>query len=253
VLWSGDIHVLDSISTDRTATLAQAAGAKVWQRPFDNFAAQQNWAVENIPFAHPWVLLIDADERCTPGLRDAMLHAVAHPGPHVAFRIQRRDFFLGAWLKHTQMTAYYDRLFLASRMRWEREVHQISRADGPVGPIGGYLDHFPFSKGVRDWVARHNKYSDQEATLFLERRRGQAKPSLRAAFFDKDVHERKRNLKEIYYGLPARPLFKFLLMYVVKRGFLDGRAGFAYCVLIAFYEYMIVLKVAELEATQPPA
>jgi hypothetical protein len=82
----------------------------------------------------------------------------------------------------------------------------------------------------------------------MDRRRGQARPSLRAALFEKDLHERRRHQKEIYYSLPGRPLIKFLLLYIVKRGFLDGRAGSAYSALIGFYEYLIVLKVAELEA-----
>jgi len=249
--WSDDIHVLDSYSTDHTVSIAESLGAKVWYRKFDSFAQHQNWALANIPFKHPWVFYFDADERITPELARSMQAAVLQPGDNVAFRIQRRDFFLGQWLRHVQMTPFYDRLFRPEKMRYERLGHCISRPDGPVGTVAGYLDHFPFSKGIAEWVAKHNFYSTQEAEQILRNRRdNDPKFSLRKALFGKEAHERRRNLKELYYRMPARPLVKFLVMYVGKHGFLDGRAGFAYSVLIAFYEYMIVLKLRETGTAQ---
>lgn len=249
--WSDDIHVLDSYSTDQTVSIAESFGAKVWYRKFDSFAQHQNWALANIPFKHPWVFYFDADERITPELARTMQAAVLQPGDNVAFRIQRRDFFLGQWLRHVQMTLFYDRLFRPEKMRYERLGHCVSRPDGPVETVAGYLDHFPFSKGIAEWVAKHNFYSTQEAEQIRRNRRENAAGfSLRKALFGREPHERRRNLKELYYRMPARPLVKFLVMYVGKRGFLDGRAGFAYSVLIAFYEYMIVLKLRETGTAQ---
>jgi glycosyltransferase involved in cell wall biosynthesis len=247
VKWSDDIHVLDSHSTDRTVEIAKQYGASLWFRKFDSFAQHQNWALENIPFKHPWVFYFDADERVTPRLADAMRAAVAQPGENVAFRIQRRDFFLGTWLKHVQMTAFYERLFRPEKMRYERLGHCVSKADGPVATVEGYLDHYPFSKGIADWVSRHNFYSTQEAQQTIMNRSAGKRVSLRAVFFPKDRSERRQNLKEIYYRLPLRPLWKFCVMYFVKRGFLDKAAGFAYSVLMGFYEFLIVLKTRELE------
>jgi glycosyltransferase involved in cell wall biosynthesis len=245
--WSDDVHVLDSYSTDKTVEIAKAYGAKVWFRKFDSFAQHQNWALENIPFKHPWVFYYDADERITPELAASMQTAVRNPGDAVAFRLQRRDFFLGTWLKHVQMTPFYDRLFRPEKMAYERLGHCISRPDGPVKTITGYLDHFPFSKGIGEWVSKHNFYSAQEAQQVTRNRTENSSVSLRKALFEKDAHERRRNLKELYYRMPARPLLKFLVMYVGKRGFLDGNAGFVYSVLIAFYEYLIILKLREIE------
>ena len=85
VSWSDDIHVYDSCSDDRTVEIASARGAKVTQRPFDNWAAHQNWGLQNIRFAYPWVFYIDADERVTPKLMESMLGAAREPGDHVAF------------------------------------------------------------------------------------------------------------------------------------------------------------------------
>lgn len=248
VAWCDDIHVYDSLSTDRTREIALAAGATVTERAFDNWSAHQNWGLRNIAFRHPWVFYIDADERMSPALVAAVREAVRAPGDAVAFRIRRRDFYLGRWLRHVQASPYYMRLFRPEKMRYERLVNPLSIADGPVGQIEGDLDHFPFSKGVTHWLERHNSYSGFEARQIVDNRRAGSGFSLRRALFDPDFNVRRYHQKELFYRLPARPLLKFALLYFGKRGFLDGRAGFNYAVLQAFYEYMIVLKTRELES-----
>lgn len=242
VAWCDDVHVLDSFSTDRTVELAGRAGARVTQREFDNWSAHQNWALANLPFKYPWVFYLDADERMSPELVQAVRAAAAAPGQCVAFRVQRCDFFRGTWLKHVQTSSFYLRLFRPEKMRYERLVNPVSLADGPVGQVAGYLDHFPFSKGISHWIARHNSYSSFEAEQILENQRGNRSFSVVRAFTAKDFHERRFHQKELFYRLPARPLVKFLVLYLGKRGFLDGRAGLTYSVLQSIYEYMIVLK-----------
>jgi glycosyltransferase involved in cell wall biosynthesis len=252
--WSDDVHVLDSYSTDNTVEIAKSHGAQLWFRKFDSFSQHQNWALENIPFKHPWVFYYDADERITPELRESMQAAVRSPNGNVAFRVQRRDFFLGTWLKHVQMTAYYERLFQPAKMRYERLGHCISKPDGPVGEVNGFLDHFPFSKGMADWVQKHNFYSTQEAQQTIQNRsEGDQDASLSTVLFGKDKKLKRKAAKALYYKMPARPLVKFLVMYIGKRGFLDGHAGFVYSALIGFYEYLIVLKTKELELKQSQA
>jgi glycosyltransferase involved in cell wall biosynthesis len=245
VSWSDDVHVFDSFSTDKTIDIAEAAGAKVTQRVFDNWSAHQNWGLQNIRFKHPWVFYIDADERMTPELIDAVKVIVKQSGEYVAFRLQRRDFFMGRWLQHVQASPFYMRLFKPERMRYERLVNPISIADGLVGQIEGCLDHFPFSKGLTHWFDRHNSYSTFEAKQIMDDRSREEGFSLLKAFFEKDFHSRRFHQKELFYRLPARPLIKFCLLYFVKRGFLDGKAGFTYSVLQSIYEYMIVLKTQE--------
>ena len=85
VAWSDNIYVYDSMSTDETVAIANRFGATVIQRPFDNWASHQNWGLKNIAFKHPWVFYIDADERMTPELIQAVQAAVAAPGANVAF------------------------------------------------------------------------------------------------------------------------------------------------------------------------
>jgi glycosyltransferase involved in cell wall biosynthesis len=247
VSWSDDIHVYDSYSTDKTIDIARAAGAHVTQRRFDNWSEHQNWGLRNIQFKYPWVFYTDSDERMTPPLIQGVQRAVQSPGNAVAFQVQRRDFFLGTWLKHVQTTPFYTRLFRPEKLRYERLVNPISIADGPVGRADGYLDHFPFSKGVGHWLDRHNSYSTFEAQQIAANRSRNESFSVRKAIWAKSFSERRFHQKELFYRLPARPFTKFLLLYFAKRGFLDGRAGFAYAILQAFYEYMIVLKTRELE------
>jgi len=254
VRWSNDVHVYDSGSTDATAEIAGRAGALFVRRPSGlgneifggDEAAHKNWALANLPFKYEWVLHLDADERVTASLAASIQSAVQNPGDKVAFRIRRRDFWGGCWLKHVQASSYYMRLFRPEKMRYERLVNPVSIADGPAGELEGYLDHYPFSKGMSHWLNRHNAYSSLEAQQILLNRQDNQQFSAIQAFMAKDRNQRRFHQKELFYRMPARPLVKFLLLYVGKRGFLDGRAGLNYAMLQSFYESMIVLKTKEL-------
>ena len=258
VAWSDDIHVYDSMSTDDTVAISECFGAKVTQRDYgENKLAfggdeslHRNWGLKNIPFKHQWVFVIDADERMTPDLVKAVNDAVMSQKGYMAYRVRRRDFFQGKWLKHVQTTPYYLRLFKHEKFRYERLINPVSIANGPVGQLTGSLDHFPFSKGLGQWIDRHNLYSRLEAQQIVENRKAQTDFSMISAFITQDFHIRRYHQKELFYRLPLRPLIKFLLLYVAKRGFLDGRAGFTYAMLQSIYEYFIVLKTRELDSQQ---
>ncbi|MFD2256102.1 glycosyltransferase family 2 protein [Luteolibacter algae] len=248
VRWSDDVHVFDSQSTDRTVEISQEYGAKVTSRKFDNWSAHQNWGLANIGFKYPWVLYIDADERVSDGLRIAAIEAAKADAPESAFRLRRRDFFTdGTWLKHAQISPFYLRLFRPEKMRYERLVNPVSIVDGPIGEIDGFLDHYPFSKGVGFWLERHVKYSDLEAKTIQENRAKGGEFSLMKALFSKDFTEKRFNQKEVFYRLPGRPFIKWCYMMFARRAFLDGSAGITYATLQLIYEYFIVLKQKELE------
>lgn len=243
--WCDDIHVYDSLSTDRTVEIANRLGAKVTSRKFDNWAAHQNWGLANITFKHDWVLYIDADERVTPELARAALEIVERSTDCVAFEVRRRDFFNDRWLKHVQVSPYYVRLFKPAYIRYERVVNPVTVVNGQTGRLEAFLDHHPFSKGISHWLARHNSYSSLEAEQFAINAEKGERFKLSQALLAKDFQVRRYHQKGIFYKLPFRPLVKFLLLYVVRQGFLDGRPGFVYAVLQSVYEYFIVLKVRE--------
>lgn len=247
--WSDDVHVYDSMSTDRTVEIAQAFGATVTQRPFDNWSSHQNWGLRNVPFKYEWVYYSDADERVTPELAAAMQAFVSNPGVHVALRVSRRDYLSDTWLKHVTPSPFNIRLFKPAHIRYERLTNPVTLVDGPIADTDRYFDHFPFSKGMTHWFTKHNAYSTSEADQIVTNRRTGASFSLTKAFFSKDSNDRRFHQKELYYRLPMRPLAMFLLLYIAKRGFLDGRAGLKFAILRAIYEYMIVIKVRETEQT----
>lgn len=247
VAWCDDIHVYDSFSDDGTVEIATAHGAAVTQRKFDNWSAHQNWGLANIPFKYPWVLYIDADERVSESLRKQLLSFDDSHADQVAFEIQRRDFaWNGRWLKHAQISPYYLRLFRPEKMRYERLVNPVSIPDGTIGKLSGYLDHYPFSKGIRYWLQRHLGYADMEAAMRLEDLNKGIDFSWKKALFSKDFTEKRYHQKGLFYKMPGRPLIKWLYMVIGRRAFLDGKAGTTYATLQSIYEYFIILKTREL-------
>jgi glycosyltransferase involved in cell wall biosynthesis len=243
--WSDDVVVLDSFSHDATTRIAMERGARVVQRSFDNWSAHQNWAVQSIEFRHPWVLYLDADERCPPELRDEMLARALTEVPESAFRIRRKDFYMGKWLRHAQLyPSWFIRLFRPHKIHYERLVNPVAVVDGPVGSLDPHLLHYPFSHGVTHWIARHNNYSDFEARELFKVRSGAVVAS--ANLLSSDPNDRRRALKDLFFRLPARPLIKFMYYYIWRRGYLDGRPGLTYSTLQAIYEYMIDCKYHEL-------
>jgi glycosyltransferase involved in cell wall biosynthesis len=245
VPWCDDVHVFDSESTDRTREIAEKLGAHVGVRRFDTYDKQRNAAMQS-PFKHPWVLVLDADERPTPELSAEMQIAVAAAGQNVAgFRIRRRDFLWGTWLKHAQMTPFYVRLLRVGRAHYTREINEVVEVKGDVLDLTAPLDHLAFSKGISHWVTKHNVYSTMEAELLAS---GEAtrKASLKEALFAKDFSDRRVAQKAIFYELPFRPLVKWLYMMVWRRAILDGGSGFMYVSLHAFYEFLIEVKRREI-------
>ena len=241
-----DVVVLDSGSTDRTAEIARSRGARVLTRPFDDWSSHQNWALREIEWRHPWVFYLDADEHMTHALRDEIRSIASDAArPEAAFYCGRRNYFMGKWIRHAMPPGAIMRFFRPDRLRFERLAHPIPVIDGQHGYLREMFDHYTFSKGMTDWFAKHNGYSHFEAIegmrLLESRRYGWR------SLFARDRYERRMALKELSFRLPFRPLTKFLWMYVLRRGFLDGHAGFVYCRLQAIYEYMIVVKIAALK------
>ncbi|TDO71514.1 glycosyltransferase involved in cell wall biosynthesis [Flavobacterium chryseum] len=248
VAWSDDVHVFDSFSEDSTLEIAKKSGANITQRVFDNWSAHQNWGLENIKFKYPWVLYIDADERVSESLVNAInTLQLDNKSSMVAYELQRRDFaWNGKWLKYSQMSPFYLRLFRPDKMHYERLVNPVSIPDGPTGKIEGFLDHYPFSKGFKFWIQRHLSYADMEALTRVKDLDSGVSFSLKKALFSSNFAEKRYHQKGIFYKLPGRPLIKWFYMVIIRRAFLDGSAGFTYATLQSIYEYFIVLKSEEL-------
>jgi len=262
--WCDDIVVYDSYSTDLTQQIAKDSGARFIQRhgqdPSISFggneALHRTWGIHHIPFNYPWLLVLDADERLSPNALheiESVLNGLqpqrsdlTSPCP-VAFQLRRRDFFQGRHLKHVQSTPWYIRLFRPAFVHYERLVNPITVVDGPVASLQCYIDHYPFSKGLSHWISRHNTYSTLEAMQLCSDGSYSQQASFVGALFSPYFHQRRAQQKQLFMRLRARPLLKFLWLYLLKRGFLDGAQGFTYALLQSIYEYFIVLKVRELK------
>jgi glycosyltransferase involved in cell wall biosynthesis len=246
VSWSDDIVVLDSFSTDRTMDIAKAAGARVFQRPYDGRANNQNWAVENIEFKHPWVYYSDADEVVPAELRDEILEVTSDPSrPEVAYRVRFKNMFCGKWIRHSSgYPSWIARLWRPDKIRWQRKANPVAVIDGPVGFLKNHFYHYSFNKGFYAWFEKHNKYSSYEA---VETIKELDKGSIDwKGLICKDPVRRRIALKHLSFRMPARPAAKFIYQYLLRMGFLDGGPGLTYCLLQSVYEYMIWCKVKEL-------
>ncbi|CAD7044491.1 glycosyltransferase family 2 protein [Pseudorhizobium endolithicum] len=246
--WCDDIVVVDSFSTDRTVDIAKKAGARVYQRAYDSEKNQRMFALKEITYKYDWVFMPDADEIATDELVAEMRAIAADPTrPESFFRIRYKNMFMGRWIKHsslypTWMTRFYrpDRI-----IRFDRDEHAIPVGDGPEGRLNEHYLHFSFNNGLRAWYEKHNRYSCSEAKETFESHCGAVIPWHKILSTRSEV--RRRGLKSLSMRIPFRPTARFIYMYVLRGGFLDGLEGYHYCRLIAAYEYMIVIKTMEME------
>lgn len=251
--WCDDILVVDDYSTDETASIAVSFGARVLTHKFESFAAQRNWALEQGELRHPWVLMLDADEVVTDELVDEFRTAIVASNNDVAgFMLCRKTMFLGKWIRHSDgFPVWIARVLHRERAKFINRGHgEKAVADEcfRFEKIHTPFLHFPFSKGVSDWVDRHNRYSTLEAALEADPHR--AIEFRWAKLFGRDGFRRRQALLALSRKLPCRPLLRFCYQYFWKLGILDGRAGLAFCFLMSYFEGLIVLKRREHELKQ---
>lgn len=260
VRWADEIWVVDSHSTDRTVEIARRYTEHVVQFDYTGtYPRKKNWALETLPFANEWVLILDADERVTPELEEEIRRILERPDNLGVdgYYINRKLIFLGRWIKHCGWYPSWNlRLFKHRLGRYERletedvsnagdvEVHEHIVLNGRNAYLVHDLLHEDF-KSVFHFVERHNRYSNWDARVYYNTLRGvHGTESIGASWFGSPV-ERKRAIKRLWVKLPARPLLRFLWMYFVRLGFLDGRAGLIFCTLMSMHEAVISAKLYE--------
>jgi glycosyltransferase involved in cell wall biosynthesis len=246
--WSDDVHVLDSGSTDKTRQIAESLGCKVHVNPFKSFGEQRNWAIDNIPCKHPWHFHLDADERFTVGIVKEMLDTVGQHGTgtdNACFLVPSKMILMGRWLKWSGgYPSYQVRLFRFGQCRFLDFGHgQREDPRGPTGTLAQPYHHYSFSKGLCEWLYKHNNYSCREAAEGLAALT-HARPTI-GSLFKGDKVNRRRTFKNFAYFLRFRALWRFFYNFIVRGGILDGVPGFHYCAMIAMYEYWIELKMKE--------
>src|SRR5437763_8803585 len=229
VKWADEIFVVDSQSTDGSMAIAEECGAQVVQFQFNGtWPKKKNWALENLPFRHDWVFILDADETLPPEAEQEFAKAITEAGDIAGYWINRHFMFMGKWLRHSYYPNWNLRLFRHSLGRYEKltetdthsgdnEVHEHVIVKGQTSRLRCEMDHYAFPT-VEVFVEKHNRYSNWEARVAVANEKGPSElQSARVA--------QRRRLKQLSQRLPFRPLLRFLYVYFWQRGFLDGREG----------------------------
>jgi len=240
---SDDIHLLDSGSVDETIPIAESFGARVTSHAFESFAKQRNWAMKNLPLKYNWIFFLDADERMTSDFSSAIDEVLVQAdeglvGFYCCWKMMLED----RWLKRSDNFPKWQlRLCRKGRVTFMDHGHgqKEGRISGKLDYIREPYTHFAFSKGWSAWLERHNRYADKEALV-----REDSNVRIRDAF-TRVGSQRNIALKVILTKLPGWPLLRFLYTYFIRLGFIEGIPGFVYCVNMAYFEFLIKLKMRE--------
>jgi glycosyltransferase involved in cell wall biosynthesis len=203
VLWADEVVVVDSFSTDGTAEIATSLGARVVQVKFNGFGDLRNQALAACQ--HDWIFSLDADERCTEAVRDEILALLAGTPAHDIYRVPRKSFMMGRWIRGSGWYPNFrqPQLFRKGAMRYTLEpVHEGFEVltDKPIGTLTHAIWQIPF-RNLSEVIAKTNRYSSLGAGKLKGKR-----VSMAGAF--------------------GHGLWSFFKHYIFKLGFIDGWAGF---------------------------
>ncbi|BAY39624.1 putative glycosyl transferase [Nostoc sp. NIES-2111] len=253
-----EIFIVDSQSTDRSAEIAKNYGANLVQFHFNGrWPKKKNWSLDNLPFRNEWVLIVDCDERIPNELWDEIAQVIKQE-EFTGYYLNRRVFFLGKWIRYGGKYPDWNlRLFKHKLGRYENlhtedvpntgdnEVHEHVVMQGKVGYLKQDMLHEDF-RDIYHWLERHNRYSNWEARVYYNLITGEDQSDTIGANLFGEAVQRKRFLKKVWVRLPFKPLLRFILFYIIRLGFLDGKAGYIYGRLLSQYEYQIGVKLYEL-------
>lgn len=256
IAWADEIIAVDSQSSDGSIGIVEAAGHKVVQFHFKGtWPKKKNWALENIPLRNEWVFILDADEVMPIESEKEFRELIESKNQEQnGYWINRRFMFMGAWLKHSYYPNWNLRLFRHKLGRYERliqgqtgsgdnEVHEHIVVQGSTGKLRYEMDHYAFPS-IDVFVEKHNRYSNWEARLQIEQGLAASAGHLQSSHVGW-----RRRIKTFASKFPFRPTMRFLYVYLFQLGFLDGKRGYYFAKLHAFYEFLSVAKAAELRMT----
>ncbi len=234
VAWADEIVLVDSGSTDGTTALAESFGARVLSHTWLGFGAQKNFAIQNCRC--DWILSLDADEAVSPELISSIRKVLGAPPTNlVGYFLNRRNLFLGRWMRHG---GYYPdaklRFFKRGRAAFEdRPVHESMIAEGAVSTLRGDLIHNAYPT-LTVYLEHMNRYSSASVSLLLAR------------------DSRSHGVLRFLWNTVANPVATFLYNYVVRGAFLDGREGLLLHLYHSLYVSMKYAKAWEAARSTRP-
>lgn len=251
----GEVYVIDSGSTDDTVNIAQSFGAQVVQFHYrGGWPKKRQWAMDTLPLAFDWILLLDADEVLTPALRAEMQEAIGNPQVN-GYRIALEMHFLGRQLHHSGASFWKLSLLRKGRGRYEcrledqdasmadMEVHEHVAVDGETRQLKHPLVHHNVESLSR-YIQKHNEYSNWEARVWVDGYRETRE--IPATFWGTQA-QRRRWLRRHGLMIPGSPILFFLYKYIFRLGILDGVPGLIYCVFQGVQFFHIKAKIYELQ------
>ena len=261
-----EVYVVDSQSSDETCSIAESHGATVVQFHYaGGWPKKRQWAMDNLPIANDWILLIDADEILTPELAQEICVATGNSTGVAGYRIRLEMYFLGKVLRHCDASFWKLSLFRKGRGRFEcrledqdssmadMEVHEHIIVDGPTAELRHPLIHRNVESLSR-YIHKHNEYSNWEARVLAgeeERSPGKGNAEEIPASLSGSQAQRRRWLKRKLYRLPGSPVLLFLYRYLFRLGFLDGPPGLIYCAFQAVQMFHTKAKIYEVRQRRP--
>ena len=251
---ASQVFVVDSFSSDRTAEIAEAAGAVVLRNRFSNYARQFQWGLDNAPLTSRWVMRLDADEIIEPDLAAEIEDGLPRlPQDVTGIYLKRKHIFMNRWIRHggrypLVLLRIWRRGLGRIEDRWMDE-HMVLERGRTVTFAGGFADHN--LNDLTFFTDKHNRYATREALdiLISTLRLDEVDTGLTRSD-PRTQASRKRAVKDrIYNRLPfaTGPLLYFLYRYLVQGGILDGRPGLIYHFLQGFwYRFLVDAKALEL-------
>lgn len=247
--WTNRIFVIDSGSTDGTQELARSLGAEVIHHDWEGYARQKNWGLDTLPFEAPWVLILDADEVVTAGLRERLVEMASQDPvavPENGFFINRLTYFLNHPIRHCGYFPNWNMRFFkrGAGVYEDREVHEHVVIDAPLGYIKEPMIHDD-QRGLEHYYAKHNRYSTLEARALYNEMYNHV-PGRDVTHLTAEARRRRWLKLHVMPRVPLPAMWRFLYMYVLRLGVLDGRIGLEFCRFIASYDALVALKLRDL-------
>ncbi|WDZ99546.1 glycosyltransferase family 2 protein [Mucilaginibacter sp. SJ] len=250
-----NIYIVDSGSTDTTLAICQRYTQNVFSHPFENYATQRNWALDNLPLTGTWILNLDADHRVTPELAAQLNNIFNNPVDSVTngFLISRRTLFMGKWIKHGgHYPTYHANLFRRGFGHCEEKFYdQHFKVTGKTQVLKTDIIDV-ITDSLTSFIARHNHWATLEAQYLVEQQNAPVVDDngklVRPRLFGNPM-ERRRYMKKRYEAFPlfVRPVIYFTIRYFIKLGFLDGKTGLVFHFLQGFwFRFLIDAKIYEL-------